>query len=323
MPIVLILFVVGSSLLLVYLLRDMDWGLVRRAGPGALVMILVTTVVATFFYVLLIYVLIRGSGHTTTLWKAYLILTASLSANYFTPLKVGIPLRIYLYQHFMAVPIATGTALVAMEALIGMLVPAVIASAGIAYLFPSLGWGTPMVLIALLASGLFLLFRVQAERLYPYAERLPLARLSTRLIGFVERVQVAARCLSMATIAAVLALDLLMLALQSARLWIVLRVFGPAPSPWSLLAVFAISVTAGNLSMIPMGLGVRDASFTLLLAQLGVSQEVALSAAVIQRLFSPGWPLLLGLISANILGVSELTRQPESPVPNREDTSYV
>jgi uncharacterized protein (TIRG00374 family) len=127
----------------------------------------------------------------------------------------------------------------------------------------------------------------------------------------------------MATIAAVLALDLLMVALQSVRLWIVLRVFGPAPSSLSLLAVFAISVTAGNLSMIPMGLGVRDASFTLLLARLGVSQEIALSAAVIQRLFSPGWPLLLGLISANVLGVSALTRQPESSVPRRQDTSCV
>ena len=36
---------------------------------------------------------------------------------------------------------------------------------------------------------------------------------------------------------------------------------------------------------------------------------VALAAAVIQRLFSPGWPLLLGLISANILGVSELVKR--------------
>jgi uncharacterized protein (TIRG00374 family) len=323
MPIVLILFVVGSGLLLVYLLRDMDWELVRRAGPGALALILVTTVAATFLYVLLVYVLIRGSGHTTTLWRAYLVLTASLSANYFTPLKVGIPLRIYLYHHFMAVPIATGTALVAMEALIGMLVPAVVAAVGIAYLFPSVGWGTPVVLIALLASGLFLLLRVRAERLGPRVKRLPLARLSTRLISFVERVQAAARCLSLATLSAVLALDLLMLALQSVRLWIVLRAFGPAPSPLSLLAVFTISVTAGNLSMIPMGLGVRDASFTLLLAQLGVSQEIALSAAVIQRLFSPGWPLLLGLISANILGVSELAKEHEGPVPAREDTSYV
>jgi uncharacterized protein (TIRG00374 family) len=87
-----------------------------------------------------------------------------------------------------------------------------------------------------------------------------------------------------------------------------LSVFGPPPSVLALLAVLTISVTAGNLSMIPMGLGVRDASFTVLLAQLGVPNEIALSVAVIQRLFSPGWPLLLGLISTNVLGVSEIVQ---------------
>ena len=58
--------------------------------------------------------------------------------------------------------------------------------------------------------------------------------------------------------------------------------------------------------MIPMGLGIRDVTFTWLLVQVGVPTEIALSAAVIQRIFAPGWPLLLGVISANILGVSEI-----------------
>ncbi len=77
----------------------------------------------------------------------------------------------------------------------------------------------------------------------------------------------------------------------------------------AVLAALTISITAGNLSMIPMGLGVRDASLTLLLRQLGAPDEVALSTAVIQRLFAPGLPLLLGLISANILGISEMVKR--------------
>jgi uncharacterized protein (TIRG00374 family) len=88
-----------------------------------------------------------------------------------------------------------------------------------------------------------------------------------------------------------------------------------------LLAVLTISITAGNLSMIPMGLGVRDASLTLLLVQLGVPNEIALSVTVIQRLFAPGWPLLLGLISANILGISEMTKRSDdaSSTPEQEE----
>jgi uncharacterized protein (TIRG00374 family) len=92
------------------------------------------------------------------------------------------------------------------------------------------------------------------------------------------------------------------------RLYLVLRMLGYAVSPLTLLYVQAIAVTTGNLSMIPLGLGARDASFVLLLAHLKVPNEIALSVAVIQRLFSPGWPLLLGLISTNVLGLREVLR---------------
>ena len=119
-----------------------------------------------------------------------LVLTASLSANYVTPVKVGIPLRIYLYSHVMGIPIATGTALVAVESLVGMLTPAFIAVAGIALVFPALGLTAPAVLILLLLTGLVLFLKVRVERLEPFLERLPLARFTARFTRFLERVQV-------------------------------------------------------------------------------------------------------------------------------------
>ena len=312
---------VVNGLLLAYLLRRMDWELVRRTGPSMLAPILALTVLGTLSYAVLIYLLVRGSGHATTLWRAYLVLTASLSANYITPVKMGVPLRIYLYDHFMAVPVATGVALVTVETLVGMLVPASIAVAGIALLFPSLGLTTPIILIALLLTGLFFVQRAKVERIYPHLERLHLPRFTLRLVRFVERIQTGLRCLRSTTILGVVVLDALMLGLQAGRLWFVLNIFGPAPSFLTLLAVLAISVTAGNLSLIPMGLGVRDASFTLLLMQLGVPNEVALAAAVIQRLFAPGWPLLLGVISTNILGVSELMKRGSSSAESTSEES--
>lgn len=317
---VMLSVLVVSGLLLAYLLHRMDWELVRRTGPSMLVPILALTVLGTLAYTALIYVLVRGSGHTTTLWKAYLVLTASLSANYITPVKMGVPLRIYLYDHFMAVPVATGVALVAVETLVGMLVPAFIAVAGIALLFPSLGLTPPIIMIALLLIGLLLVQRVKIEHLYPLIRRWHLPRFILRLARFIERIQTGMRSLRSTTILSVAVLDVLMLVLQAGRLWFVLNIFGYALPLPTLLAILAISVTAGNLSMIPMGLGVRDVSFTLLIVQRGVPDEVALAAAVIQRLFAPGWPLLLGIISANILGVSELIKRgdgTEAPKPHR------
>ena len=122
----------------------------------------------------------------------------------------------------------------------------------------------------------------------------------------------------MVSIGLLFTLNFVTSALQS---YLVLRVLGYPVSPLALLYALAISVTAGNLSLIPMGLGVRDASFTLLLMQLGVPNEVALAAAVIQRLFAPGWPLLLGVISTNILGVSELMKRGSSSAESTSEES--
>jgi uncharacterized protein (TIRG00374 family) len=321
LAVILFLFVI-SGFLLVYLLRDVDWTLVRQTDPEVLLLILGLTILFTLAYTLLVCTLVRSSGYATTLWQAYLVLTASLSANYITPVKVGIPLRIYLYRTSMEIPITSGTVLVAVEALVGTLAPAFIAVAGIALLFPSVGLMMPLILIVLLLLGLFFVLRVKTARFEPFLQRLPLSNFTIRATHFLERIQLGLRVIPPAAILGVVLLDLLMIGLQTVRLWLILNVFGRAPSLPSLFAVYTISFTAGNLSMIPMGLGVRDASFTLLLAQLNVPYEIALSATVIERVFATGWPLFLGLISANILGISRLLKRPESLDVTHSDVNH-
>jgi uncharacterized protein (TIRG00374 family) len=317
--VIILILLIASALLLAHFSRGQDWQLVREANKAVLILILVLTLLGTLLYAFLVYWLVQGSGHPANLWMAFLVLTASLSANYMTPVKVGIPLRVYLYRRFMGVPVPIGTALITVEAVVGIVIPALIAAAGIALLFPSLGLVPPAILIAFLLVGLLLVWHGRVGRLEPYMGRLPLARFTTRLIRFLEHVQSGLQSLSRPVIFGAVLLDLLMVGLQVVQLWLVLRIFGLSPSLLAVMAVFTISATAGNLSMIPMGLGVRDASFVLLLMQIGISREIALSAAAIQRLLSPGWPLLLGLISTNILGISELTKPSSVDVPPEEN----
>ncbi len=307
---------VAGGLLLTYLLRDVDWAVVGQAGLAALIPITLLTIMETVCYVLLVYVLIRGSGHQTTVWKAYLVLTTSLTANYVTPVNVAIPLRVYLYRSMMGIPATQGMALVTVEALVGILVPALISVAGIALLFPDLGLIAPIVLILCLTGGTVLMLLLPFGRLMPRLKHLPLAPLLARLANYASQFQLGLHQLSPLTIMAVISLDLLMLLVQGWRLWLVLKVFSTPPSLLTTSIILSMSITAGYISLIPLGLGVRDASLTLLLLRVGIPQEVALSAAVIQRLFAPGWPLLLGLISTSILGVQALADQ-----NHREDES--
>lgn len=310
-----------SLFLLARLLHNLDWSLLNGFSAVYVALILLLSILGILLYTLEVYTLVHASGYQTTFVQTYLVLTASLSANYVTPVKVGIPLRIYLYHQFMAIPLATGTALVTLEALMGMLMPALISIIGIVWLFPEIGLAIPLVLLATLLAGMGFILFVTPERIEPISNRLPLWPVARRAIRFIGRVQAGIRNVSLRTLLAVVVLLALNLITSAVRLYLVLRILGHSINPLILLCVFTISTTAGNLSLIPMGLGVRDASLTLLLIQLGVPKEVSLSTAIIQRLFAPGWPLLLGLISTNLLGIRQITGRVDTSPPENADRS--
>lgn len=314
--IVFAIFIV-SAVLLIRLLRNRGWVLLREIALFYLVLILLLSALGTALYTAAVYVLVRASGHRMTVAQVYLVLTSSLSVNYVTPIKFGIPVRIYLYKQVMQIPLVSGTALVALETWLGMLIPAVIASVGVAALFIEISLAAPLTLLTVLLVGMVAMLSIKPSLVSPLLERLPLQKFTFRLVRFTEMVQAGVRSVPLWRLSVVALLFGLNFAVSAMRVYLVLSVFG-YPADWLvLLFVLTISVTAGNLSMIPMGLGVRDASFTLLLAQLGVPNEIALSAAVIQRLLSPGWPLLLGLVSTNILGVSELVKRSGNVSPTQ------
>jgi uncharacterized membrane protein YbhN (UPF0104 family) len=178
-----------SAVALTRLLRDIDWILFREIAPFYLVLILLLSALGTALYTVAVYVLVHASGHRTTIVQAYLVLTCSLSVNYVTPMKVGIPLRIYLYKQFMQMPLAVGTALVALETWLGMLIPAMIASVGIAVLFTEIGLVAPLTLLAALLAGMGAMLFIKPSLVGPLLRRLPLQKLTFRLLRFSETVQ--------------------------------------------------------------------------------------------------------------------------------------
>jgi uncharacterized protein (TIRG00374 family) len=303
--IILMIIIIGF-VLLVYFMRDQVWLPLMEMSIWSLLSILGLTILTTVCYTVMVYWLIRCSGYPVTLWKSFLVLSTSLSANYVTPVKIGIPLRVYLYNQIIGVPVATGTALISAEAVVGILIPAVIAALGIVVLFPSVGVMPTLVLIGLLFLGLAFVLYGKLDRIEQLFIKLPGSRIFHKVWQFIKNVQLAMRSLSLTAFMGLILLDFIMIALQALRLLVVVNIFVDSPNLFVILAVFTISLTAGNLSLIPMGIGVRDASFTLLMMQVGISKEISISIAAIQRLFSPGWPLILGLISANILGVKQL-----------------
>ena len=68
-----------------------------------------------------------------------------------------------------------------------------------------------------------------------------------------------------------------------------------------LFIIQGLPYLLGMLSMIPLGLGVKDATLSYLLSQFGITPEVAIISSVILRIFMSGFSILMGIFSANYL----------------------
>jgi uncharacterized protein (TIRG00374 family) len=94
--------------------------------------------------------------------------------------------------------------------------------------------------------------------------------------------------------------------IQALALYLSLKEWGWQLNILALAYTIVFSILAGVFSPLPMGLGTQDVSLFLLLTRLGPSQDAAVAAALILRILRTIVPLILGLISLNILGLDRI-----------------
>lgn len=296
----------GGLFLLGFNFRDLDWTLIRQTAPGNIVLILISSFISIGIYSLEVLVLLSANDRTISLWKAYLVLTASMSTNYVTPVKIGIPLRVYLYNQIFGINYGAGSALVAIEAVMGLVVPILLAVPGIILLFNGSNIAILIVAITLIVLCMIGFLILKPASIGKILRRLFSKKFGDRVETFVYNLQSGLKKVKPRTLLMITILLIMNFLVTSWRLYLIMESLGGELSFLKVFFARVISITAGSLSMIPMGLGVRDASVTFLLSSLGLSRDIAVTTALVERLFSPGFPLLLGLISANILGIRQL-----------------
>ncbi len=84
-------------------------------------------------------------------------------------------------------------------------------------------------------------------------------------------------------------------AFEAGGLWFCFAALGKGPPLSVLLSGFSIGISAGNLSMIPGGLGVQEASMAGVFALLGVSFAQAALAAILFRVTNNFIPFFISL----------------------------
>jgi len=247
-------------------------------------------------------VIISRICNVDSLFKLFQVLFASHSFNYAGPLKLGIPVRLFLFKQILGIPYTAGVASLMATTGLDVLVMVALTVSFSAWIFigPLAGLALGVAVLACLigSAALYQKFHsVQRERSSWIARFfLELAKLSP-LITFYAILIAVAKSL-----------------LNGVAGWIVLTGLGASTSLVEFVFIYLASHLAGLLSLIPMGIGVKDMSVIELLSRAGATASVSIGFVAIDRLVWSLLPLFMGLLAGWQLGVSALIKSTDKEV---------
>ncbi len=174
-----------------------------------------------------------------------------------------------------------------------------IALPGLRYFLPDSTFGSVIWLAVLAVSivAFSVLFHLTGRK----ERRLP--GLGRRLTGFLADLRDGMRKTTVATFAALVGLVLTKRVVLACVSYLLLKDFGNDLPFMEVIFVQSSAILVGFASMIPLGLGTRDATTILLYTHLGLPPEVSAAMAAMERLVWTLVPFCLGIACAALSAV--------------------
>lgn len=292
-----------------YLVRHIDWTALGNISHWLMGLLLVISTLYLLLYVLGVWVLLRGMGYSPHFGRLCLAVTSSMSTNYLTPVKAGTPVRLWLYKSLLGIPVSSGSASLVIESTLGLLVGIILSLLGAQSVLQRYDIRPYLILLSILATCAAVLLFLRPQLLESFASKFPPSRYIARIVNWGKQFLTSLRTVPKRTLGGVTLLYLVRLTIRALCLYLVLRDAGVSSSLLDLIVVQSISGVIGIISMLPAGIGAKDASLAMLMVQIGVPPNIALIATLIDRLLWTVVPLGIGIISASVLGVNRLIGQ--------------
>ncbi len=265
-------------------------------------------ILCVYFLFSLLTILVRKyllyALHSRSSFKNLLYIHFStMAAHYSTPAKIGYPLTVYLLKKFDNVPYTCGTALIAIELTINMVISGLLALAGSFFFltgyFPYIGLSFLILTLVLLVTILvFLLLKKKNQN----------SNIKKLLLNITNSFS----AISPWGIIIYSILATLLQILATTNLILLSFFLSDGISIFQAVAASSTAFFLGALSMIPLGIGVRETTMLLMLNQFGIDNVTGISIVAIQRLLSTGLTFVLGVIFGSILGIKNLFSEKNS-----------
>lgn len=223
---------------------------------------------------------------------------SSMAAHYSTPAKIGFPLAVYLLNKFDKVPYAIGTTMILIELTVSTTICGIIAFVGTFFYFRI---NTKVLIFSFSYLLVFALLAFYGMRIF-----LKKGNENSRTYLFIENAHKAFSCITVYHLVIYILLIVFVQLLGGITLILLTSFFSKEISLWQAVVANSTAFFLGAISMIPMGLGVREGSILFYLRHLGITNEMGIPIVTIQRLFSTGLSFVLGVIFGAILGVRNI-----------------
>ncbi|MCW9097217.1 MAG: flippase-like domain-containing protein [Ignavibacteriaceae bacterium] len=223
---------------------------------------------------------------------------STMAAHYSTQAKLGFPFAVYLLNRFENIPYAIGTAMILIELFVSTGICGIIAFIGSLFYFSH---NTKTIIFAL-----FILLIIIGLTFYFFLLFLRKKEKNGRVYQFVKDLHLALIQISINKSLIFTLMNIFIQVFSGINLVLLSYFFSADLSLWQAVVAGSTAFFFGAISMVPFGLGVREASMLFYLHHVGIPNEIGLSIITIQRLVSTGLSFVLGTIFGAILGVRNI-----------------
>ena len=227
-----------------------------------------------------------------------LIHFASMAAHYSTPVKIGFPFAVYLLNRFENIPYPYGTAAILIELTVSTGICGVIAIIGGFFYFRQYSYFLFQILLIAIVLGLIALWGVR--HFFRKINK------GSRLRKFISDIGDAFSHVAPNHLILYTSITVFIQIFSSVNLVLLCYFFSAHLSIGQAVTAGSTAFFVGAMSMIPMGLGTRDASMLFYLKLFGIASSSGISIVAIQRLISTGLSYVLGILFGAVLGLKNV-----------------
>lgn len=266
-------------------LLDLSW---ETLVAGSLFLI-----VSLFLYALASKILLHGLGFRRKFLDILTVNLISQVAKVSISSKIDIPVKFYLNKKLLDLNYPVGMLIVTLRIFLEIIVTAVLV-AGLLLIIPGARLFLPPVIpIALIVFLVFVYWVILKIDFNKYSERGP--RLVRKILSFTGETHRALKQLPQRFIflaGAVLGANVFVIGMFIYYTYIQLDCY---PGLGVVFLAYAVSILAGFFSMVPLGIGVMEASFTIVMGRFNYPPEISTTVILVKRMVCTFLPILFGL----------------------------